>query len=31
MSREQFAGGITFLEILEENLESLIKGLECER
>lgn len=30
MTQEQFSAGVTFLEILEENLESLRKGLECE-
>jgi len=30
MTREQFDRGLTFLSILEENLENLRKGLECE-
>jgi zinc transport system substrate-binding protein len=30
MSKVQFERGVTFLSILEENLENLIKGLECE-
>lgn len=30
MSKEQFDRGLTFLSILEENLENLRKGLECE-
>lgn len=30
MTKDQFAGGVTFLAILEENLENLRKGLECE-
>lgn len=30
MTADEFAGGVTFLSILEENLENLKKGLECE-
>ena len=30
MTKDQFAGGVTFLGILEENLENLKKGLECD-
>lgn len=30
MTKEQFNRGVTFLSILEENLENLKKGLECE-
>jgi zinc transport system substrate-binding protein len=30
MTKDQFAGGLTFLGILEENLENLKKGLECD-
>ena len=30
MTKEQFDRGLTFLSILEENLENLRKGLECE-